>query len=297
MLGHYLLKAAPVAFDLRCTYFPEFKKDSIVHECVKFPVDMCNETAVSAAIQEAAPAYIVHTASIANVDYIEKNKEEARRTNVGGLKNIMAACRKSRSKLIYISSNAIFDGNNPPYREEDVPHPLSYYGSLKVEEEGMLKASGLEFSIVRPILMYGWNLAVERQNPVTWLIDALKANKPVKMVDDIFCNPLYARDCADVIWKIIELGKDGVFHVGGKDEISRYDFACITAEVFGLNKALISPVKNSFFKDIAPRPVNTTYCIDKIKNELDITPSGIREGLEKMKGEKHNGNKHRTQGS
>ena len=106
--------------------------------------------------------------------------------------------------------------------------------------------------------MYGWNLDVERKNPVTWLIDLLKKKKQVNMVDDIFSNPLYVKDCADVIWKIIELDKEGVFHVAGEDEMSRYDFACITAEVFGLDKSLIKPVKNSFFEGIAPRPVNTT---------------------------------------
>jgi len=227
----------------------------------------------------------VHTASIASVDYIEKNKDVSRETNMGGMKNIIKACKNSGAKLIYISSNAIFDGNNPPYREEDKPNPLNYYGELKVGEEELLRLSGLSFSIVRPILMYGWNLGVERKNPVTWLIDALKENKPVNMVDDIFCNPLYSGDCADAVWKIIELEKKGVFHVGGEDEISRYDFACITAEVFGLNRSLIRPVKNSFFKDIAPRPVNTTYCIDKIKRELNIFPLGVREGLEKMRDE------------
>lgn len=286
LLGHYLLKSAPQLFELSCTYFPEYKKDSISYRCAKCYVDISNEDSVLAAAEKVNPDYVVHTASIANVDYIEKNKDEAQRINIGGMKNIIKACKNSGAKLIYISSNAIFDGSNPPYREEDKPNPLNYYGQLKVQEEEMVRQSGLSYSIVRPILMYGWNLAVERQNPVTWLIEALKENKPVKMVDDIFCNPLYVGDCVQAIWKIIELKKEGIFHAGGKDETSRYDFACITAEVFGLNKGLIKAVKNSFFKDIAPRPVNTTYCIDKIKRELNIFPLGLREGLEKMKNER-----------
>ncbi len=286
LLGNYLLKDAPRAYEVSCTYFPEQKKDSIKHKCSKYYVDISIEDLVSAAIENIKPDYIIHTASIADVDFIEKNKHEANRINTGGMNNIIKACKKSGAKLIYISTNAIFDGNNPPYREEDEPSPINYYGQLKVAEEELLKLSGLSFSIVRPILMYGWNLDVERQNPVTWLIDLLKENKAVKMVDDIFCNPLYAWDCADVIWKIIESEKEGIFHVGGEDEISRYDFACIVAEVFGLNKGLITPVKNSFFKSIAPRPVNTTYCTDKIKKELNIFPLGVRAGLKRMKDER-----------
>ena len=83
--------------------------------------------------------------------------------------------------------------------------------SLKLEEEEMLKVSGLNFSIVRPILMYGWNLDVERKNPVTWLIDTLIKGETVSMVDDIFCNPLYTGDCAAVFGKLLSLKNQGYF--------------------------------------------------------------------------------------
>ncbi len=283
LLGHYLLKDIPQNIEVSATYFPENKNDSIIENCDKYCVDVCDEDMVLSTVERIKPDCIIHTASIGRVDYIEKNKDEAKKVNMGGMENIIKACKKSGAKLIYLSSNAIFDGNDPPYREEDEPNPLSYYGQLKVNNEIVLKQSGIRYSIVRPILMYGWNLDVERKNPVTWLVDLLKENKPVNIVSDIFCNPLYAKDCADVIWKIIELDKKGIFHVAGEDEISRYDFACLTAEVFGLNKDLITPVKNSFFKGIAPRPVNTTYCIDKIKKELNIFPLGVRKGLEIMR--------------
>lgn len=285
LLGHYLLSSAPEAYEISYTYFPEHKKDFIDYKCDKYYVDVCDENSVLAAVEKINPDYIIHTASIASVDYIEKNKEEAERTNIGGMKNIIKACKKSGARLIYLSSNAIFDGKNPPYKEEDKPNPLNYYGQLKVNNESMLKQSGLNYSIVRSILMYGWNLDIERKNPVTWIIDLLKENKSVNIVDDIFCNPLYVKDCADVIWRIVELNKEGIFHVAGEDEVSRYEFACIAAEVFGLNKDFISPVKNSFFKGIAPRPANTTYSIEKIKKELNIFPLGIRKGLEMMRDE------------
>jgi len=286
LLGQYLLKDHPFNYEISCTYFPENKKKSLACKPSKFYVDICSEDSVLAAVEKSGPDCIIHTASIANVDYIEKNKEISRKTNVGGMQNIIKACKNSGAKLIYVSSNAIFDGKEPPYKEDDRPNPLNFYGKLKLEEEEMLKVSGLNFSIVRPILMYGWNLDVERKNPVTWLIDTLIKGETVSMVDDIFCNPLYTGDCAAVIWKIIKLEKSGVFHVAGEDEVSRYDFALITAEVFGLSKNLIRPVENSFFKDIALRPVNTTYCTDKIKRELNIFPLGLRQGLERMRDER-----------
>jgi len=79
------------------------------------------------------------------------------------------------------------------------------------------------------------------------------------------------------------LNKEGIFHVGGEDEMSRHDFACLTADIFGLDGSLIRPVKNSFFKSISPRPKNTTYRIDKIKKELQVFPLRALKGLKTMR--------------
>ena len=87
----------------------------------------------------------------------------------------------------------------------------------------------------------------------------------------------------DVVWKILELHKSGIYNVAGSEEVTRFELACMTAEVFGFDKERIHPVPNSFFNGIAPRPRNTTYCIDKIKRDLGVYPDGIREGLMKMK--------------
>lgn len=283
LLGHHLIMTAPKAHDISCTFFPEHKKNAIPYNCGKYHLDVTDAGAVLAAMRKIRPDYVVHTASLANVDYVEKHKEEAEKTNVGGTVNIIRGCMETGSRLIYISSNAVFDGNHPPYSEEDPVNPISYYGRLKAKEEELVRKSGLKYSIVRAILMYGWNLDAERKNPVTWLLDELDSGRTVNMVDDIFCNPLFAMDSVNAIWKIVELDKQGVFHVGGRDEFSRYRFALAVAEVFGLEKKLIRPVKNEFFSGIAPRPRNTTYSIEKIKRELGVFPLGAREGLAEMK--------------
>lgn len=283
LLGHHLIKTAPPMYSTSCTFFPIEKKDYIPYDCGKHYLDITDGGLVLDIIKKIKPDYVIHTASMANVDYVEKNKEEARKNNLGGIINIIEACRQTGAKVIYISSNAVFDGRNPPYSEDSVVNPINYYGQLKVEEERVVKESGLKYVILRPILMYGWNLKVERKDPVTWLIDLLKLGKEVNMVDDIFCNPLFVEDCCAAIWRIIALNKEGVFHVGGEGELSRYDFARITAEIFGFDKNLIKPVKNSFFPEISPRPKNTTYCINKIKKELQVFPLSPEQGLKVMK--------------
>ena len=283
LLGHSLIASAPMGIDVACTFFPEGQEDAIAGDCEKYYIDIKDEKTVVRVVEGVRPDCIIHTASLANVDYVEKNKEEAKTVNLGGTSNIIKACKLVGAKLLYISSNAVFDGTNPPYAEEDAVNPINYYGELKAEEEQLVKKSGLDYAIIRAILMYGWNLPTERKNPVTWLIDALKAGNDISMVDDIFCNPLLVNDCTDVIWKVVTLNKKGTYHVGGRDEMSRYEFACMTAKVFGFSENRIKPVKNSFFTGIAPRPRNTTYKTDKIQKELNVYPMGVREGLSRMK--------------
>lgn len=282
-MGRYLIKTAPDMLDLGCSFFPMSKKEAVPYRCDKRHVDVSERRSVIDTIRMIKPDYLVHTAAMADVDYVEKNKDEATRVNLGGTLNIVEACKENGTHLIYISSNAVFNGDNPPYSENSDINPINYYGKLKAKEEDAVKKSGLKYTIIRPILMYGWNLAQERKNPVTGLIESLRRGSKIRMVDDIFCNPLFAEDCANVIWRIVALAKEGVFHVGGNDEISRYEFACLIADTFGFDRSLIEPVKNSYFSQISPRPKNTTYCIDKIKRELNIFPRGVRDGLEAMK--------------
>ena len=173
-----------------------------------------------------------------------------------------------------------------PTKEDDELNPLSLYGKLKVEAEELIKQMNTEWTIVRPIIMYGWHHEKERTNTVTWLLQKLSNNEEVNMVNDIFENPLYAGSAAEAIWKIIKNHKSGIFNIGGKDIISRYEWACRIAEVFDFPSNNINAVTSDFFKSLLPRPKNTSFNTDKMRKELGIKPLGIVEGLQHMKKEK-----------
>lgn len=282
LLGKALIKYKPKNFNVYATYYPELPID-IVEGCDPYCLDVQDGAEVEEIFNITEPDIVVHTAGLANVDYCESHKEESWQVNVNGTKNIISACIKKECKLIYISSNAVFDGENAPYKEEDKVNPLGIYGMEKVECEKIVANSGLEYAIARPILMYGWNNKNERNNPVTWLIDCLRSGKEVFMVDDIYCNPLLDFNCAEAIWAIVELNRRGVYHIAGKDCANRYEFAVETARVFELDENLIKPVKNDFFKNIALRPKNTCYVTKKMEEDLKVRPMGIKEGLLFMK--------------
>lgn len=232
------------------------------------------------------PDVVIHAAGIANVDLAEKERSLAKGINVDGTKNVINACLSNGIKLIYVSTNAVFDGNNPPYSENSERNPVNYYGKLKVEAENLVIDSGLEFSIVRAILMYGWHFNQSRPNPVTNWIRLLSEGKTINVVDDRYTQPLYAYDCANTLWEIVNQDRTGIYNVSGADRVNLFEFAMKTADIFELNKELIQPVPSTYFPEIAPRPIDTSYSISKVIKELNIHPMGIEEGLTHMKASK-----------
>jgi dTDP-4-dehydrorhamnose reductase len=281
LLGQALLNSAPLDVELSGTYLPD-KAPSIELACPFFPLDVRDNNQVENLFDQVKPDLVIHTASIGSVDYSEHHREESWAVNVGGTQNIGQACARHRAKLIFISSNAVFDGEHPFYAEDAPIHPINYYGQLKVEGEEWVKSSGLDYAIVRPILMYGWHLPIERGNWVTNWLRSLSQSQRVKVVDDVGTKPLYALNCAEVIWAVIAQKKTGVYHAAGADHITLDQFAQATAEVFGLDASLIDPVPSSYFPEIAPRPKDTSFDTTKMERELGVKPWSVRDGLRHM---------------
>ena len=224
-----------------------------------YALDICNKECVDQIFKKHSFSSVIHAAGIASVDYVKNNYAESLESNIIGTLNISSACRKAGIPLIYISSNAVFDGNNPPYCETDRPNPVNEYGELKLECERLIQKTINNYLIVRPILMYGWNGRWGRLNPITWLLQKLENNETVNLVDDVKENPLYNVEAGRCIWKALEMNMQGILHLAGATEVSRYELALQAAEVFGKNPRLIQPVSSSRFSYLAPRPPNTTF--------------------------------------
>jgi len=233
-------------------------------------------------IEKYCPDVVVHSAALTNVDYCEKNREEAWLTNVKGTENVVNACKKIDSKMVYISTAGIFDGKHAPYSEADCPNPLNYYAKTKLKGEHVTLTLD-DHMIVRTTVPYGWH--PWKLNFVTWIIDNLKKKMAVKIVTDQRNTPTYADDFAKALLRLVKLDKKGIFNVVGSTSISRFDFAIKVAETFGLDKNLIVPVTSNELAQTAPRPSDDSLKINKIL-KLGIKMSSLDEGLRKMKGEK-----------
>lgn len=139
---------------------------SVLHRR-NYPVGVVGVEPVILDILESAPLAelfethafdaVIHAVGIASVDEVERRFEEAWRSNIVGTQHIADLACKKNIRLVYISSNAVFDGNAAPYREESPTNPINRYGRIKVECENLVRRVCPEAAIVRPILMYGWH--------------------------------------------------------------------------------------------------------------------------------------------
>lgn len=281
LMGKGLEETAPAAYKILSVHQRDYAvEDSRVQHLV---LDIRNQRKVDALFARRRFDAVIHAAGIASVDYVEKHYGESFESNLLGTLNITAACRRLDIPLIYISTNAVFDGTKAPYRESDPFNPVNKYGHIKVECEKLVRETLERFTIVRPILMYGWNHGVCRPNPATWIFEKLLRGETVHLVDDVYENPLYNLQCGQALWEIVKRRIGGVFHFAGGEVVNRYEFALKLAEVFGLDKSLLVPVKSSFFPSIAPRPKDTTFDTRRMEKELSIKPLTVEEGLRSMK--------------
>lgn len=245
-------------------------------------MDISKREVVRDALLSLKPQYIINTAGYTNVDGCETNKELCWKTNVEGVQNLIYGATKIGAKIIHISSDYIFDGKNGPYKETDSPNPLGYYGKSKLASENILIQSDVKFAIIRTMILYGTGINV-RPNFVTWLISKLKNDEKVTIARDQYGNPTLVDDLARAINRIIDFEKWDIFHVSGSDLLDRYSFALKVADIFKLNKDLISPIITAELNQTAQRPLNSGFILDKIKNELGLEMMDIDESLNLLK--------------
>ena len=250
-----------------------------IHSLTLQDMDITNVQQIEKVFSEIKPEIVIHAASLTDVDYCETHEKETHLVNVTGTENIVKASKKYDTKIIYISTDYIFDGKNGPYTENDNPNPLSVYAKTKWEGEKIIQKSGLRYLITRTTILYGGPQGF-KQNFVTFVVNNLRNKKAIFAANDQYGTPTYVGDLSEAI--LFLLDKEGIYNVVGRDYLNRYEFARLVAEVFGLDKTLIQPVKTSQLHLTAPRPLKVGLKIDKLVKE-GFKPHSIKENLIKIR--------------
>ena len=235
---------------------------------------------ISEYIDKIKPEVVIHTVAFSSVDFCETNNQLADLLHVEITRDITDACKKVNSKLVYFSTDAVFDGKmNQKYSESEIPNPLSYYGQTKLNAEKIILGGGNRNVVLRTTVIYGQH---ERSRFTNWVIENLKNNIPVTAFTDQYNTPTLVDDLSKALRKIIELDLAGLFHASGKTCINRYDFAIKIAEKFHLDTKLVLPTLTSEKKQLASRPKYGCLDATKLENLIEMEFCDIDSGLSFM---------------
>ena len=249
---------------------------------VYHPMDVTNAMQTFGVMRSEKPDVVVHAAAMTHVDDCELHPQQCERINVQGTSQILTDAESFSSHFIYVSTDFVFDGEKGNYSEEDETMPINLYGFTKMQAEAMVQTCDIPFAIVRTCLVYGNLLYGKRNNIISWVIENLEQGKNIKVVTDQFRTPTYVEDLVKGILLIIQKKAQGIFHISGKDQLSPYDMAIKTAELFKLNKTLIEKTDSANFKQPGRRPLKTGFIIEKARKELGYEPMSFDEALKKF---------------
>ena len=243
----------------------------VVNECKKQGIDpvgvdieemdITDEAAVRKVITESNVEAVIHCAAYTAVDAAEDNVDLCRKVNAGGTENIAKVCKELNLKMMYISTDYVFDGQGErPWQPDDERHPLNVYGQTKCEGEYAVEKYLDKYFIVR----ITWVFGVNGKNFIKTMLRLGKERGAVSVVNDQIGSPTYTFDLAVLLVDMIQTEKYGRYHATNEGLCSWYEFACEIFQQAGMD-VKVTPVSSDQFPAKAKRPSNSRMSKDKLE--------------------------------
>ncbi len=248
-------------------------------------LDVRDENSLEKAFNLFEPEVVVMAGGITNVDLCTLKPKLAKDVNIKGTLNLVKKIKAYSSKLVYVSTDYIFNGENGPYKENDKPNPINIYGRTKLESENIIKSKLKNYLIIRTAQLYGVAEpggeveVVQNSNFTVKIIHNMQNGKKVYAADDFYSTPTYVGSLSGMLIKLIEKKADGIYHGAGEEFIDRYNYVNKIADIFELDKGLIQKVKLKDLKLKAKRPRKGGLKTHKIKKENIAEPYDCNTGL------------------
>jgi len=277
MLGADLIRSLSNAHD--CVAL--FRSKSGPKNCRWVQADLLEYQTISAVLNSEAPDVVIHSAAITNVDACERDQAATRALHVGATEELAAYCERRGAQLIYVSTDAVFNGRKiGPYLESDVTAPLNLYGVTKLEGEGRALACGR--GLVLRTNIFGWR-PVRHDSFGEWVLGALRSGAPLTMFTDVLFSPIATVLLARVIESCMDKDVAGLFHAGGSEAISKCEFAYRVAAAYGLPTAGIAPILVADKLLMAERPRNMALDSSLLAKRLGHAMPDIAESIRAWK--------------
>lgn len=234
------------------------------HEAIGVDIeemDITDANSVNTVIREAKVDAVIHCAAYTAVDAAEDNADICRKVNALGTEHIAKVCKELDIKMIYISTDYVFDGNGErPWEPDDERDPLNVYGQTKYEGELAVQNNLDKYFIVR----IAWVFGVNGKNFIKTMLNLGKTHDSLTVVSDQVGSPTYTFDLAVLLVDMVETEKYGVYHATNEGLCSWYEFACEIFKQAGMD-VKVTPVDSSAYPAKAKRPSNSRMSKDKLE--------------------------------
>jgi len=236
-------------------------------------LDIRNIEALRNVVENEEPDVVINTAALGNIRWCEEHPELAEEHNHLAHRNVVSVCNERGIRLVYISTSSVFSGKMGNYREEDVPHPTTVYGQTKLRGEEATKDEAENWGIFRVTSLFG---DYPGKRDFVWqIIHDLGQGKTFTCWDQLI-SPSYGPFVAKAIMRLVERRARGIWHVAGKEQLSRYDIGTIIRRHVG--KGEIRRVNTP-----EALPGNRSLCVEKLRRELpDLEFPGFESCVRKM---------------
>lgn len=271
-LGSHIVNLAKSKFKVYGT--SNKSKINLPTDC-SFYFDHFNSTHLLEILDKINPNYIIHCAAISSEGECKADKEKATIFNVELVDCIKNWCLTNNCRLVFTSSDLIFDGNHAPYDEQDEVNPKLIYGELKRQAE--LKLIGQsKISIVRLPLLYGIGLG-DKKGLLQQFIKNCNDSVEQSLFVDEFRTPAYVADVADFLLKLLLLNHFGILHLGGKEKVSRFELGLKFCQYLNLSSQNLKPIERADI-DMEDRPSDTSLN-SELAYSLGFSPKSLKYAL------------------
>jgi dTDP-4-dehydrorhamnose reductase len=254
--------------------------------CCPVGLDITDRLKARDAVRRSAPEIIIHAAALSAPDFCEDNRELTSAVNIEGTLNMLDAAGECGCRLVYVSTDLVFDGERGNYTEQDPPAPVNYYGWSKREGEKLCLQHAADALVVRITLQYGWGNSAHSSFS-DWLMNNLRAGRKASLFTDQYRTMTCVMDTARGLELAALHGSPReIYHLTGPERISRYGFGCAFADCFNLPRSLLQKALMADVSARAERPRDVSLNGEKFLRNFNYQPRGISAGIAAMAEEK-----------
>jgi dTDP-4-dehydrorhamnose reductase len=242
--------------------------------------DLADEAEARRIFTELKPSHVVHCAAATDVDWCEEHPGEAHRINVVMPAAIARISSESGARLLYISTDSVFDGERGNYAETDTAAPVNVYAKTKLQGEREALREDPTAGIAR-VNFYGWN-AQKKDSLAEWILRQLALGSLVPGFSEVIFCPVLVNDLAEALLALLDQKLPGLYHVVGSEGVSKYEFARRVASMFGFDPGQVVSTRIADAGLKARRPMNTSLNTGKISEVLGRAMPDVEAGLRRF---------------